>query len=958
MTNLLCTIFLISGASALMFETLWFRQAGLAFGNSVWASSLVLSGFMAGLALGNGLAARERGRFKNPIAVYAGIECLIGVTGIILVYLLPDLGRLFVPLFRPILDQAWLLNPLRLFMVFSLLLIPSTAMGLTLPLLTKALSALDPVFGRVLGKLYGWNTLGAVLGVLLTEFVLIGVIGVHATAWFALLLNMGVAAAAWALSKQMTPIKPLKHQTKEKETPLQALVQTPEASGTAWRYLSAAFLSGFCLLSLEIIWFRFLMLFVTGLSESFSLMLAIVLAGIAFGGLSASLLLRFWPNISREGATIAFLSGLLCILSYALFPVFIQPYTGAVISRASEILRISLPLMFPVSFFSGIFFTLMGAALKNHLSSASATTGSLTLANTIGAALGAFVAGFLLLPVLGMENAFFFIAALYGGTALLLMSGKAPISRITTISAALFGLGILFFPSGAMQKKHLIVPSQRLVSQEGAGRVEAVKEGLIETISVMTQLWQEKPLFQRLITNSYSMSSSEFRSRRYMKLFVYWPIALHPDPKQALLISYGIGSTAKALTDTQALEQIDVVDISRDILDMNDIIYPDPDTHPLNDPRVQVHIEDARYFLQTTNQGYDLITAEPPPPEIGNVVNLYTREYFQLIYNRLNDGGITTYWLPLHALSAESVKSILRAFCDVFEDCSLWHGQWLDLMMVGTRNAKGPVPEETFLRQWQDPVVSKELEQLGFERPEQLGALFIGDAAYLKALTKETPPLIDNFPKRVHKSAHSRIKLVQLINEWIDVSSAQVRFKNSPFIQRLWPEHLRSDTLPYFWFQEILHRQWFGIGRAGEPVIADLHRVLSGSTLKTLALWLMGSDADKQRIVAGASAEELEKPLMQVHLSMQRIANRKYDAAIDSLILAEDDPKLKADAFSYRIYALTLAGRNKEAQQLASEQMAQFLKDQEKGTSAPPLSPFWAWMKENRGIDPFAKLPE
>jgi hypothetical protein len=151
MTALLYAIFFASGASALIFEMLWFRQAGLALGNSVWASSLVLSGFMGGLALGNALGARYGGRLRNPLRAYAIAEVAIAVTGVGLVYLFPVLGVALAPWLRPLLDLPWILNPLRLFIAFLLLLIPSTAMGITLPLLTKALMGHDPHFGAVLG---------------------------------------------------------------------------------------------------------------------------------------------------------------------------------------------------------------------------------------------------------------------------------------------------------------------------------------------------------------------------------------------------------------------------------------------------------------------------------------------------------------------------------------------------------------------------------------------------------------------------------------------------------------------------------------------------------------------------------------------------------------------------------------------------------------------------------------
>src|SRR5580765_1410236 len=193
MSALLSAVFFFSGASALIFETLWFRQAGLAFGNSIWASSLVLSGFMGGLALGNALVARAGTRLSNPVRAYALAEAAIALTGVGLVYLFPVLGAMLAPLFRPLLDHPWALNPLRLLVAFLLLLIPSTAMGITLPLLTRALMRDDRSFGRVLGALYGWNTLGAMTGVVAGEMFLVGALGVRGTALAAGALNLFAA---------------------------------------------------------------------------------------------------------------------------------------------------------------------------------------------------------------------------------------------------------------------------------------------------------------------------------------------------------------------------------------------------------------------------------------------------------------------------------------------------------------------------------------------------------------------------------------------------------------------------------------------------------------------------------------------------------------------------------------------------------------------------------------------
>jgi spermidine synthase len=945
MTALLCSIFFASGVSALIFETLWFRQAGLAFGNSIWASSLVLSGFMGGLALGNALAARYGDRPRNAIRVYAIAEVAIALTGVGLVYLFPIFGVALAPWLRPLMEQPWILNPLRLLIAFLLLLIPSTAMGVTLPLLTKALKAYDPNFGCVLGRLYGWNTLGAVIGAVVGEAYLVGAYGVRGTALMAGALNMVAAAVAAWLSTQIQPSPP-----RPTGTGPSALRW---AAGRQW--LSAAFLSGFCLLALEVVWFRFLLLFVEGYSVTFALMLGVVLAGIALGGLAASRWLRLLPDAYRFASPVAFSAGLLSVASYDAFPLVIRPFTSSLYSIGDplEILRVGVPLMFPVSFFSGIFFTLLGAALRNNLASETETTGVLTLANTTGAAIGSLVGGFVLLPVLGMERSFFLIAVLYGGIgALLLLRSQAPL-RIAYASAAVFLLSITLFPFGSMGKRFLQVPMKRYLRRDAAAKVAAVREGLTETIIYLKTLILGKPVSYRLLTNSFSMAATNYTEQRYQKLYVYWPMAVHPNLKRALLIAFGVGNTAKAMTDSKSLETIDVVDISRDILEMSSVVYPDNADNPLHDPRVRVHIEDGRYFLQTTDQRFDLITGEPPPPGEAGVENLYSREYFQLIYNRLAEGGIVTYWLPLADLTDVSTKAILRGFCDVFEDCSLWNGRGSDLMMVGARNAQGPVSEEQFIRQWNDPVVSGELRRLGFERPEQLGALFIGDAEYLKWVIADSPPLVDNYPKLINAPFSSKEEADRIFRSFYDEAASRERFRRSPLIKRLWPERLLTESLPYFEFQDMINVH-FQFNKASRDLgIKNAHSLLTRSSLSTLVLWLLGGNSDVQRIMANAKPEELAQPAMQLHLGVRLISERNYAAAVEPLSRAEQVPQLLEDAFRLRIFALCMSGQTDLAQQLAQERLAEVLN--EKGLAVASLPPFWLWMNKTFGIDPLAR---
>jgi spermidine synthase len=962
---LLTAAFFASGASALIFETLWFRQAGLAFGNSIWASSLVLSAFMAGLALGNALAASVGPRLGNPVRAYAYAEAAIALTGVGLVYLFPVLGAALAPVFRPLLDQPWLLNPLRLFVAFILLLIPSTAMGITLPLLVTAVadgirdpgsgtrkvpgsripnpeSRLPDSFGRVLGWLYGWNTLGAMVGVVAGEMWFLGRFGVRGTAIAAGGLNLVAAAVAGLVSVfasnpsgLISPSGPFR---------LSSLSRASSLS----RPLLAAFLSGFSLLALELIWFRFLLLFVKGHSIAFAVMLAVVLAGIAAGGLIASLWQRLTPSAHRFAAPLAFVAAVAVVASYRYFPSVIAPFGLASITQPEAIARVSLPLMLPVSVISGVFFPLVGAALRAGLTSEAATAGTLTLVNTIGAALGSLVAGFVLLPLLGIERSLFAIAVLY--TAVGIVVGRWRVPGIVYGAAVAAVIALALFPFGQFNARLVSIPVERWAQGEAERRLVAVREGLTETVVFFQRMLLGKPVSDVMLTNSFSMSTTGYGVRRYQKLYAYWPIAVHPDLKRALIIGYGVGNTAKALTDSAGIQSIDLVDLSRDILAMAPIVFPDPREQPLRDPRMHIHIEDGRYFLQATDRQFDLITGEPPPPGIAGVESLYSREYFQLIHDRLADQGIVTYWLPLADLTDVSAKAILRAFCDVFDDCSLWNGSGTNLMMVGARNLNVGVSDQQFRTQWGIPSVGAEMKRLGLERPEQLGALFIGDVGFVHALAGDTRPLTDDDPKLIETSSSSQEESTRLLASLTDTGAARTRFQTSAFIARHWPESLMQSSAPYFDVQHVIDAHMYGSLVKQNLALDDVHRLLTGTAVQTPILWRLASNADIQQVVSTASPEESMNPVLQYHLAIRLLSERNYRAAAGAFNRALESPQVRDNAFVLYVYALCMSGQKAQAQAISGEAFA--------ASGVSSLPPLWVWMKETFGIDPQRKVPK
>jgi spermidine synthase len=480
----------LSGASALVFENLWFRAAALALGSGAWSSALVLSAFMAGIALGNLVAVRFEGSLRRPIRAYAGAEVAIGLTGGAALLVLPGLPTLLAPAFRSI-DTAWATNVLRVSSAFLVLVIPSASMGATLPLLMRALADEPGPFGRWLGMIYGANTAGAVVGVLACELMLLPALGVYNSSLVALSLNMIAGALALRLERRPVPARSLK--TSKKPAP------SRPAEPVRWLLLAGCF-TGVLFLSFEAMFFRFQLLFFTSLSTTFAVMLAVALAGIAVGGAAAGHFFTRDRHSLSWLPTLSLGTGLALLLSYRWFPAVLasaaqsSPVTGAVLT--------SMALAFPVALLSGAMFTLLGQAIHAAGLSEANTTARLTIANTIGGAAGSLLTGFYLIGTVGLEMCF--RALIFGYIAVgiwLATRSRRPARSLVGGGGALV-MSLALFPGGAMRDVYQRFP---IAALEAAGEHRvAFREGQLETVQYLRADVLGRPSYYRLVVNNHS----------------------------------------------------------------------------------------------------------------------------------------------------------------------------------------------------------------------------------------------------------------------------------------------------------------------------------------------------------------------------------------------------------------------------------------------------------------------
>ncbi len=848
---------------------------------------------MGGLALGNLLALRWSRHLRSPLRCYAAVAAACAVSGATVVLLLPRLIPLCAPLFGPIAALPFAVNITRGFLAFIVLLVPSTAMGATFPLMVTALCSRTENFGWALGSLYGWNTLGAVAGVMLGELALFKGVGLTGSGLIAAALDLSAAGAALAIAAR------LDRSVGRESGPLRSTTLPVDLPPARW--LIVAGLAGFIMLALEVIWFRVLLLFYRGHALNYAVILAVVLGGIALGSLCAAVWFNRDPEMQRHLALLAALNGILIIGLYLGF----GPWANWLrrIDQHWRIVPAALFLIFPVSAVSGAMFAMTGKAIHGPGRSGLRSAATLSVANTVGGMLGSLFGGFVLIPAWGVEKSFMLASLGYAALLFVLPGWRSRRQRRRRLAAsALYLAALSVFPFGWMQKRLLPLASAGFL-QDSQPRV-AFREGTTETIQLFRKELLGKPYSYQLVTNSHSMSNTALPTRRYMKLFGDLPSAVREQLRSALLVCYGLFSKATALTENPDLERIDIVDISRDVIDLSRVVYPGREDNPTLDARVKVQIEDGRFFLATRPQLYDLITAEPPPPHFTGIANLYTREYFALLRSRLAPGGVVSYWLPAYQLTEAETKAILKGFCAVFDNCSLWSGSGLEWIMLGIKEPVRPADEAAIAGQWRSAGAGPELRTLGLFSPQQLGSLFIADGERLQRWIGATSPLTDDFPRRLSWGISPDAAAVPGYRHFSDWRLSQQNFLQSGFIATIWPDSLRSASLPYFAVRDDVDALLAG----SYDVVRYLDRCRTEPLLAPYLLWVLGSDGDAARILSGGppSAPAAAGARRDYHLHAAALATAEGNLPAAESHLADLTAELGGDAPHREVYEVRM----------------------------------------------------
>ena len=734
--NWIYSIFFLSGASGLIYETVWLRVLTRVLGNTVYATSVILAAFMAGLALGSFAIDSWSKNKQNLLRFYAYLELGIGLCAIVLLFILPNLTPLYRIFYHLAGDNRLALTAAQSAMLFILLLVPTFLMGGTLPLLTSYTRRHEASFTGRTGYLYGINTLGAVIGVLGSGMILIGSIGEMRTVIVGAVLNLFAAYIAYSLSgtEGTAPSGATKGQALEDISPY---------SDTVKKFILIAYaLSGFTAMAYEIVWTRIFQLYIGTSIYAFSLMLGAYLIGLGAGSIWGARQFERakdpLPWFGMAQAAIAFYG----IFGLYLLAYFIQPFQ----SNMDLVGMIVVPLIIitPITFLLGALFPAMSKSFVKNEADVVRSVGRLYALNTIGCILGSLACGFIFISALGTKNTVLLLAGinvLIGASALLY--SRALSNKLSFRVTAAGSILVILIMGVNLPDPFLWIAKDRAENTIQLARSSGPsffyhKENAAATTTAFGLV--DLPQTKKLLINGTGVTKLCLET----KLMAHLPILLHPHPRSFLAVCFGMGTTLRSAWTYKDL-RCDVVDLVPEVYECFKYFHANG-PKILADPRVRHFVDDGRNYLLMRRDTYDVITVDPSPPTwSAGTVNLYSREFFALCKQHLNAKGLICLWIP--PAQASEVRMIMKTFMSVFPNTYAWHGNTFPgFYMIGLPDGSA-LDLERFDREDRNRAILADLNEWdNIKGVKQLKQFFLAGPDELERSLKGAPVITDDMP--------------------------------------------------------------------------------------------------------------------------------------------------------------------------------------------------------------------
>src|SRR3972149_6289383 len=776
MRKLILFLFFASGISGLIYEIVWTRIFTLLFGNTTYAISTVLTAFMAGLAAGSFIFGRIADKFpipnsqfsifnfqfsipNSPLMLYAILELCIGISALLVPSSLSILDNFYISVLGNAVPSSLSSNIIRFFISFLILFIPTTLMGGTLPVLSKYFIHKMEELGWNVGIIYAVNTLGAVIGCFMTGYMFIATIGVKNTPLLAVFINIMVgvvamAAAGFSLrnsSHQST--RAPEHQLEDRTQKTEDRRQKSKVKTIDSRLLLFFFgLSGFTSLSYEILWTRAFSLTFYSTVYLFSNILTVFLLGIAIGSLVFTRFINTSSppfnkggqggiDLVREFGIIEFLIGMCALLSIIFFqwlPFGINDI-GSLFDDMTwhkNILItfiINLFVMFIPTLLMGLTFPLIGRLYTDNLNLLGRKIGDVYSINTIGSIIGSFMAGFILIPFLGVQKSILFVSFINLIMGVIIIY-RSPAGINGLKWSGLISAIMLFIVFGKIATAGVNMG----VGHSLNGNIIFSKEDVSGTVKVVED---ESGRFRTLMVNNYSLATSGDVAVR----FGHIPLLLHNNPDDVLVISLGSGITLGAVGQ-HPVKNIECVEIVPGVVDAAGF-FERENHNILKDPRLRLTIWDGRNYLLTTQSKYDVIISDLFQPDSAGTGNLYSIEHYKKCKDKLKNNGFMAQWLPLYQLSTEDLKVIMATFSKVFPHVNVWYGDINSvkrkLLLLGSESPLKIDMEQLQDKMRQEGVISDIVER---DNPFAFMSFFIMDEKGVSKFTEGAELNIDDKP--------------------------------------------------------------------------------------------------------------------------------------------------------------------------------------------------------------------
>ncbi|MEO5925549.1 MAG: fused MFS/spermidine synthase [Bryobacteraceae bacterium] len=725
---LLLLLFIGSGCAALIYEIVWFQLLQLAIGSSAISLGVLLGTFMGGMCLGSLLLPRYVSAKEHPLRVYAKIEFGIAAFGLVVLFLIPLVDKLYEAV-----ATFGLTGVVPRAIVAALCLLPPTLlMGASLPAIARWIET-TPEGISWLGFFYGGNIVGAVFGCLLAGFYLLRVYDMGVATYAAVAINLVVGVLGWLLADR-SPYTP------------RVTDNAPAASTPGKRavFITIA-ISGMCALGAEVVWTRLLAMMMGATVYTFSIILAVFLVGLGLGSTAGAMIGRNtagarsalgWAQLLAAGGILWTAYMLADSLPY-------WPINPLLASSPWFNFQIDLARTFwtvlPPALMWGASFPLAMSAISSPGQDSARVAGETYAANTVGAIFGALLFSMVFVPMLGTQNAQRLLAGLAMVSALIALAPMLMRSvrgnGNTWAAAAVIvsiGGGIALIRSLSPVPWLPLAYGRRAITTTGAGEPLYIGEGMNSSI-VISQL----PAGQRYFHVSGKVeASTEPFDMRLQRMLGHISALSHRDPKSVLIVGFGAGVTAGSFTTYPGMQRIVICEMEPLIPPAATKYFEKENYNVLNDKRTEIHYDDARHFVLTTPEKFDIITSDPIHPWVKGAATLYSKEYFEIAKQHLKPGGVITQWVPLYESDLATVKSEIATFFDVFPNATIWanniDGEGYDVVLLGQAEPTKIDMDQVQARLQRDTTVAESLSQVQFMSAADLFSTYAGQASDMR----------------------------------------------------------------------------------------------------------------------------------------------------------------------------------------------------------------------------------